>query len=405
MINRNYSKITIALVLSVVLLGSIMRAPITTLPMMIKPIATSLETTPAALSLLTTIPLLMFMTISTFAAKTMNHLGIKRAMTLAISLVVLGAALRTLASLSLMLVGTMFMGAGIAYLNVFMPSFVVAFFPNKIGVYTSIYSLTIMMGVAVFNLITVPIMKMFGWQSVMVIIFGLTVMALLVWLFAKVHAEPKIETKNQSTDAELEVEKKPLHLYTNPRAWALMITFGTQSLINYTVVAWMPSLMTYEGVADGDIGWIMAVYSLVGMPISILVPNILVRMTRRKVELMIIATGLLGLLSAYMMFDHHTDATWYWVAQLFLMGYVTSFFFLYGMTMFAQKTDNHMQTAALAGMAQAGGYLLASTGPVAYGIAYAINPEGMTQNWVYLGLMVVLLVAGVYTASYKKVFS
>lgn len=405
MINRNYSKLTLALVLSVVLLGSIMRAPITALPMMLDPIATSLQTSPAALSLLTTIPLLMFMTISTVAAKTMNHLGIKRAMTLAITLVVFGAALRTFASLPTMLLGTVFMGAGIAFLNVFMPTFVVAFFPNKIGVYTSIYSLTIMMGVAVFNLITVPIMQAFGWQAVMYVVLGLTVMALLVWLFAKAHAEPQIEIKGKETDAELEPEKKPLHLYTNPRAWALMITFGMQALLNYTVVAWMPALMAYEGVADSDIGWIMAIYSLIGMPISIIVPNILVRLSRRKVELMIALTGLLGLVSAYMMFDHQTNATWYWVLQLFLMGYVTAFFFLYVMTMFAQKTDNHVQTAALAGMAQAGGYLLASTGPIVYGLAFSFNPEGMVQNWVYFGMIVVILVAGVYTASYKKVFS
>lgn len=89
----------------------------------------------------------------------------------------------------------------------------------------------------------------------------------------------------------------------------------------------------------------------------------------------------------------------------FSSGYVTSFFFLYVMTMFAQKTDNHVQTAALAGMAQAGGYLLASTGPIVYGLAFSLNPEGMVQNWVYFGMIVVILVAGVYTASYKKVFS
>lgn len=403
MIKTKYSKITLALVLSVVLLGSIMRAPITALPMMLDPIADSLQTNPATLSVLTTIPLLMFMTISTLAAKTMNHLGIKRAMTLAITLVVIGAAFRTFANMPAMLAGTVLMGAGIAYLNVFMPSFVVAFFPNKIGVYTSIYSLTIMIGVAVFNLITVPIMKAFGWQSVMYVILGLTVLALSVWLFAKSHAEPKIDTKAKTKEPTAPKEK--LHLYGNPRAWALMLTFGTQSLINYTVVAWMPALMAHEGVADHNVGWIMAVYSLIGMPLSILVPNILVRLTRRKVEWMILVSGIFGLISAYMMFNHQTSDIWYWVVQLLLMGYVTGFFFLYVMTMFAQKTENHMQTAALAGMAQAGGYLLASTGPIAYGIAFSNNPEGVLQSWVYLGLMVMLLIAGLYTASYKKVFS
>jgi len=403
MFTNKYSKVAIALVLSVVLLGSIMRAPITALPMMLSPIADSLGTNPAALSILTTIPLLMFMTISSFAAKTMSHLGIKRAMTLAITLTVIGSALRIFPNMPLMLTGTVLLGAGIAYLNVFMPSFVVAFFPNKMGVYTSIYSLTIMIGVAVFNLITVPVMKSFGWQAVMAVVFGLTVLSLVVWLFAKAHAEPTIDTKAQNPESGAEKEK--LHLYRNPRAWAAMVTFGIQSFLNYTVVAWVPSLMSYEGVADGNIGWIMALFSLIGMPISILVPNILVQLKRRQIEIMIVFVGLLGVFSAIMMFNHHTNATWYWVMQLLLMGTVTSFFFLYVMTMFAQKTDNHMQTAALAGMAQAGGYLLAATGPIAYGIAFSINPEGAIQTWVYLLLMLIILVSGVYTASFKKVFS
>ena len=52
--------------------------------------------------------------------------------------------------------------------------------------------------------------------------------------------------------------------------------FGTQSLINYTLVAWLPELMRFNGISGGQISIVLAMYSAAGMPVSLLLPRFLV---------------------------------------------------------------------------------------------------------------------------------
>ena len=68
----------IALVASVMLIGLIMRSPITTLPLMLSQISQELGVPSGQLGILTTIPLVMFLLISNFASKTMAVFGLKK---------------------------------------------------------------------------------------------------------------------------------------------------------------------------------------------------------------------------------------------------------------------------------------------------------------------------------------
>lgn len=64
----------IALAASVMLIGLIMRSPITTLPLMLSQISQELGVPSGQLGILTTIPLVMFLLISNFASKTIFHM-------------------------------------------------------------------------------------------------------------------------------------------------------------------------------------------------------------------------------------------------------------------------------------------------------------------------------------------
>lgn len=123
----------IALAASVMLIGLIMRSPITTLPLMLSQISQELGVPSGQLGILTTIPLVMFLLISNFASKTMAVFGLKKALFLSIASIFLGTALRLVVTMPTMLLGTVFVGIGIAHLNVFMPSFVAAYFSHKVG--------------------------------------------------------------------------------------------------------------------------------------------------------------------------------------------------------------------------------------------------------------------------------
>lgn len=390
----------IALAASVMLIGLIMRSPITTLPLMLSQISQELGVPSGQLGILTTIPLVMFLLISNFASKTMAVFGLKKALFLSIASIFLGTALRLVVTMPTMLLGTVFVGIGIAHLNVFMPSFVAAYFSHKVGVYTSLYSLTIMVGSAAFSLLTAPVVATFGWHAVMWLLVLLPAIVLGFWFYTARLVPEKV--KITATEKQVIAPKK--RIWTNVRAWPFLIVFGVQATINYTGVAWLPTMMAHHHVSAGAISVIMSFYSFIGMPISIIVPNILVHMRRRGTMMAIAIAGVLSLAGAIMLFNQDTSSLAYWWTLTVLIGFATSFFFLYTMTMFAAKTDSPVETARLSGMAQAGGYFMSAFGPMLYGMAFTANPAGEIQNIVYLILVVLMIAAALLMAATKHLF-
>ncbi|WP_252902746.1 MFS transporter [Paucilactobacillus hokkaidonensis] len=117
----------------ILLIGFIMRSPITTLPLMLKELAVNLHVAQSQLGILTTLPLIMFLLFSNFASVVLNRYGFKRAMIFALGILTAGSFMRLIITMPTMLLGTCLIGIGIAHLNVFMPSLVTAYFPNRIG--------------------------------------------------------------------------------------------------------------------------------------------------------------------------------------------------------------------------------------------------------------------------------
>lgn len=404
MINKQSSQQSVWLTLTVILMGLMMRSPITTIPLMLHQIAATLHVSLAHLAILTTIPLVMFLLISNWAAKTMAVLGLKRALTYAVSVIVIGSLLRCLPFMTTMLVGTVLIGMGVAYLNVLMPALITAYFPLQVGTYTSLYTVMIMLGVAFFNILTAPVVDHFSWQVMMVVLVVIPIFTLVCWLLARRRAHT-VSLPVRSGYKDKELTQAVRRLWTNPRAWALLMTFGGQSVINYVSVAWMPALMTVHLVPPVTIGWLMALYSLIGMPTSLFLPNLVVRLSAKWLNLLILISTGLGLLVAGMLCFQLDGTPQYWAAILLIMGYVTSFFFIFTMTMFVKKTQTAAQTAAVSGMAQAGGYLMAALGPIWYGHAFAKSPAGLGQNIAFMVVVLAMGWAAWYSNRTSDIFS
>lgn len=404
MINKQRHQQGIWLTLTVVMMGLMMRSPITTIPLMLHQMAATLHVSLAHLAILTTIPLVMFLLISNWAAKAMAVLGLKRALTYAISMIVLGSGLRCLPAMTTMLIGTLLIGMGIAFLNVLMPALITAYFPLRAGLYTSLYTVMIMGGVAFFNIITAPVVSQFNWQIMMAVLMVIPLLTLIFWLMARQQAHP-VKVKVHPQPGLKKPGQPSLKLWTNPRAWALLITFGGQSVINYVSVAWMPALMTVHQIPAVTVGWLMALYSLIGMPTSLLLPSLIMRLTAKRLDLAILVSTALGLLVAGMLCFQLDGKPFYWATVLLIMGYVTSFFFIFTMTMFVKKTQTAQETAAISGMSQAGGYLMAALGPIWYGQAFAHNPAGLSQNLAFICVVLAMGLAAWYSVRTKDIFT
>lgn len=393
-------KTTIGLLLAVVATGALMRAPITTLPLVLKQLADSLHVSQGSLGILTTLPLVMFLIFSNFASITLARIGIKKSMGISILLLLLGSIIRAIVTMPTMLIGTILIGIGIAHLNVYMPSFIKAYFPDRIDVYTTLYSFSMNLGSGAFNLITAPVVNSFGWRSILMILAVAPALVMAIWLFASSGLQEKLKINRNK---QINRSKKGQSIWANIKAWPFLITFGCQSLLNYTLAAWFPVLMAYHHLNSGSIGIIVAVYSLMGIPVYLVMPRLLIQLGRMGTSLIIFLGGLCGLIAGSMLFFQGTSSFVFWMTESVLIGLSISFFFIYATTMFGVKTNDPMTTARLSGMAQSGGYFLAALGPSAYGLAFKINPIGITQNVAYLMIIIVAVIAALLVSRTDKV--
>src|SRR5699024_9576471 len=140
--------------LSIVLLGVVMRATFTTIPVVIDNVAHSFGLPVSQLGILTTLSLLTFAIFSPATIYVSRRFGMENTLLVALLLVLLGSLLRV-ASASMLFVGTILVGSGIAFIIVLLPATLVKITPNKIGAYTSLYSTTMTLMTAIFQIIAV----------------------------------------------------------------------------------------------------------------------------------------------------------------------------------------------------------------------------------------------------------
>lgn len=393
------AKNTVVILIVVLAIGVLMRSPITTLPLVIGQLSSNLHVTQSSLGILTTLPLVMFLLFSNFASIPLARIGIKKSMGLALLFLLIGSLCRTVITMPSMIVGTLLIGIGIAHLNVFMPSFIKAYFPEHIDIFTTMYSFSMNLGSAAFNLLTAPVVSGFGWRAILMILAVVPFLVMIMWIFVSKNMVERLKI-DRTPITNISHER---NIWRNSKAWPFLITFGCQSLLNYTLAAWFPVLMAYHHLDASSIGFIVACYSLMGIPVYIVMPRLLTQLGRIGVRITIFISGACGIVAGVMLFFQNTTSFLFWLTESILIGIAISFFFIYTTTMFGLKTDDPMTTAKLSGMAQAGGYFMAALGPTIYGIAFHINPIGNAQNLVYIVIIMLAIVAALFIQRIDKV--
>ena len=63
----------------------------------------------------------------------------------------------------------------------------------------------------------------------------------------------------------------------SPQAWGLAFFFGLQSMAAYIAMGWLPSIFQDAGITPAAAGWLLALTTLVGAPIAILLPELAAR--------------------------------------------------------------------------------------------------------------------------------
>ncbi|CAH0416643.1 MFS transporter [Periweissella fabaria] len=378
----------------IVLLGAVLRIPITSIPPVLGEIAHGLHIPVSSLGILTTLPLLAFAIFSPFAPFIARKFGIEATFIGVLILMFIGSIIRII-STPFLFIGTLLVGIAISQMNVLLPTLIAANFPTKIGGYTSIYTFTMGLMTALFSAISVPIVLATNWQTLIILLSALVIIALLVWFPNVRHNHllaPKGTGKNSVPSA-----------WKNMTAWYLLIFMGLQSALFYTSISWLPTIAISHGVSGNAAGLLAGVNALVSLPVSFLVPNIIAHASAPKRRIFVISVSLLAIIS-FTMLLFANDAFVFWLILNILNGLATGALFPYLMTSFGKKTNNPAETAELSGMAQAGGYLIAAVGPFLFGLGYATFHSWNVQTIALIIATLIMMTCALLVERKEKVF-
>ncbi|SQC94133.1 Inner membrane transport protein YeaN [Cedecea neteri] len=232
------------------------------------------------------------------------------------------------------------------------------------------------------SVMVVPIaLHGFGWSGAMLSLMIFPLLALIVWL-------PQL-----GSSTVMNLSGNPaLHsrgIWSSPLAWQVTLYLGINSLVYYVIIGWLPSILISHGYNEAEAGSIHGILQLATAIPGLFVGLILSRLKDQRgiaalmALLWCMATLGLWLLPAFSIF---------WVS---LGGFGSGAAMILGLSFIGMRTGSAHQAAALSGMAQCVGYLLAAFGPPVMGKIHDV-----TGSWAIplLGCALLSVVMGIFGA-------
>jgi CP family cyanate transporter-like MFS transporter len=382
---------TVLLVVGIMVLALNLRAAITSLPPVFPDLAARLHLSPAEVTALATIPVLCFGLFSPVAARLSRRFGEERVLLGALALLAAGLALRGAFPGGMLYPGTVLGMAAIALMNVLLPSLIKRRQPSRAGLLIGSYLLCLAVGSVFGSLLAVPLYRdtahaawlggpirftLWLWAVPAVIAFA-------VWLpQARYRTLPGAAGGGAGGVARSSVARHPL-------AWQVTVFMGMQSLTYYAALSWLPTLFQDRGMSAAQAGDLSALMNLGNAVTALLIPVIAHRMASQRAlavpTVIATAAGFAGALYSPL------GGAWAWVLLLGLsQGASLSLAIFFTVA----RAPDPMTAASLSALAQGGGYLLATTGPLAVGLLHAATGGWGVPIMLLLVLCVAELIAG-----------
>ncbi len=338
------------LIVGILLIASTLRVTFTGAAPLLDAIRADYGLTTAQTGMLTTLPLLAFGLVSPLAAGIARRIGMERSLFIAMGLICAGIVIRSLPSVALMFIGTAVIGCGIALGNVLLPGLIKRDFSTHVARFTGAYSVTMGAAAALGSALVVPIaMNGFGWRGALLTLMVFPLLAMLLWL-------PQWRA-TQGTSVSSSGAAHNRGIWRSALAWQVTLFLGLNSLVYYVIIGWLPAILISQGYSEAQAGSLHGLLQLATAAPGFVVPLILHRLKDQRG--IAIITALMCAVSAlgYTLFPSQA------VIWTIVFGFGSGATMILGLTFIGLRASSAHQAAALSGMAQAVGYLLAACGP------------------------------------------
>ncbi|WP_372339647.1 CynX/NimT family MFS transporter [Nocardiopsis sp. CC223A] len=353
-----------------------LRTAITSVGPLLDEVTAGVGMTAVGAGVLTTLPVLSFALFGGLTPALSRRLGSHLLLLLALAAVTVGLAGRALADSPPLFLGLSVLAlSGGAVGNVILPALVKQHFPHRVGLMTTVYTTALALGTTIAAAATVPVYESTGqWRVALgsYALFGL--IAVLPWLLTLRHRPAA------GDGARALGFRRVLSTGVGLQA---MLYFGTQSSIAYIMFGWYAQMLRDEGMSAQSAGLALSYLTLLGIPMSLVLPTLLTRVRdQRPFVLMFAFAYLVGLGGLWI---SPMNGVWVWTTLIGIgMGS-----FIYALTSFALRTRTGEGTAALSATSQSLGYLMGGAGPFLFGLLHEL-----TGGWHAPLLLVLVLVLG-----------
>ena len=379
------------LITGIIFVAAALRAPFTSVGPLLELIRDDLGLSNTLAGAITTLPLLAFALLSPFAPQLARKTGLAKILMLAMLTLSMGILIRSASGAVTLFAGTAMIGLSIAVCNVLLPGLIKGKFPQRIGLMTGIYTVSMNICAAAASGVSVPLAEHagLGWRGTLALWFIVAALATLFWI-------PQLKSLSQGSTSA--VRSSARQIWRAPLAWQVTLFMGLQSLLYYVLIAWFSVILGERGMSSSHAGWILSLMQLAQLPFTFFVPLWAGRMKNQRV--LVVITSVLFIIGILGVWLGSTELMAVWAICIGIAG---GFAFGLAMMFFSLRTRSTQEASELSGMAQSAGYLLAAMGPALFGLLHDATHSWNAPLALLAAASVLLFAAGMGAGSDRYV--
>jgi CP family cyanate transporter-like MFS transporter len=367
--------------LLVVAAGLNLRDPITSVAATLDMVTARYGLSTVGAAVLSSLPVLMLAAGAPLAPLLDRRLGPERTVLVLSLLLAAAVALRPLGAPALFL-GTVVAGAAISGLSVLMPHLIRAHLADRAGLWSGVFSTSFGVSAALGAGLTVPLVASTGSLPAALAAWSIPAVALAVLAAA-------VAQRGGARPQPVAEPGRAARMRPTPLLWQVTAFFGSQALVFFATVAWLPTLYADRGLAPDQAAGLLALASVAGLPASLAVSLVAARLRRQHLVVAVVSLGSAVAFAGVAWAP--TSSAPVFVA---LLGFAQGAAFGLAVALIVLNADAAVPVASFSAFAQGAGYAVAAMGPMLLGLLRSAGASWSVAVAMLIGVVAVQAVAG-----------